>query len=305
MTPFDPFDIIVPASTANLGPGFDSVGLALNRHLTLHIEPSDRWEVEILDGDLDGIPTDESNFIIEIAKWLAAKFDSTLPPVKIGMMSDIPLARGFGSSASAIVAGMELTNQLLNLHLTDEEKVQWATLYEGHPDNVAPSIYGGLIIGHHDEQGTSVVQAGIPTIDLIALIPDYHVSTAKSRDALPESMTYADAVKASSISNVHVAAIMRNDWHLAGKMMKKDRFHRPYRMAGVPEWEQAEEVAKQLPVHGVTLSGAGPIILFFAPQGMGEQLKPRIERYFPGYNIASLSPDPHGVRVKHRLSTTP
>lgn len=302
MTRFDPFDIIVPASTANLGPGFDSVGMALNRYLSLTISPSDMWEVEIVSGDLQGIPMDESNFIIELAKWLAGKFDDTLPTVKIAMSSDIPLARGFGSSASAIVAGIELTNQLLNLYLTDEEKVQWATLYEGHPDNVAPSIYGGLIIGHHDDQGTEVIQAGSPAIDLIALIPDYHVSTAKSRDALPETMSYPEAVKASSISNVHVAAMMRNDWALAGRMMKKDRFHRPYRIANVPEWAKAEEVADQLPIYGVTLSGAGPIILFFAPQGTGEQLKSRIQRYFPEDTIECLKPDAHGVTVKHKLN---
>lgn len=303
MSRFDSFDIIVPASTANLGPGFDSVGMALNRHLSLTITPADRWQVELISGDLEGIPTDESNFIIDIAKWLADKFKEPLPPVHIGMVSNIPLARGFGSSATAIVAGIELTNQLLNLHLTDEEKVQWATLYEGHPDNVAPSIFGGLIIGHHDDQGTEVVRAGIPAIDLVALIPDYHVSTNKSRGALPETMHYSEAVKASSISNVHVAAMMQNDWTLAGRMMKKDRFHRPYRFHNIPEWGKAEEVAEQLPVYGVTLSGAGPIILFFTPQGTGEQIKSRIQRYFPGNTVECLEPDPHGVTVKHKLTS--
>ncbi|AOM81472.1 homoserine kinase [Salisediminibacterium beveridgei] len=303
MSRFDSFDIIVPASTANLGPGFDSVGMALNRHLSLTITPSEVWEVELIAGDLEGIPTDESNFIIEIAKWLADKWNEPLPPVHIGMVSNIPLARGFGSSATAIVAGIELTNQLLHLHLTDEEKVQWATLYEGHPDNVAPSIYGGLVVGHHDEEGTEIVRAGIPAIDLVALIPDYPVSTSKSRDALPETLNYAEAVKASSISNVQVAAMMRNDWTLAGRMMKKDRFHRPYRYLNIPEWKQAEEIADQLPVYGATLSGAGPIILFFTPQGTGEEMKSRIQRAFPESTIECLQPDPHGVTVKHKLTT--
>ncbi|UTR16381.1 homoserine kinase [Salipaludibacillus sp. LMS25] len=297
MTAFDNFSIRVPASTANLGPGFDSIGMALNRYLTLYVTPSDRWAFKGRTANLESIPEGKDNLIYRIAAWIADEYDKDLPPAEVVMESEIPLSRGFGSSATAIVAGIELANQLLALTLSPEEKTRWGSIYEGHPDNIAPSIYGGLIIGSHGDDETNIVLASTPTLDLIALIPDYELSTRESRDTLPEALTYKEAVKVSSISNVLVAAILQNNWELAGRMMMKDLFHLPYRMPHISEWQKAAEIADQLPIYGVTLSGAGPIVLFFAPKGKGKDVQLQVKNHFPDHQVDLLAVDTEGVTV--------
>ncbi|PTL37947.1 homoserine kinase [Alkalicoccus saliphilus] len=290
--------IRVPASTANLGPGFDSIGMALGRYLTLHVKQSEEWFFEGLGEDLQGLPSGKENLIYIIAEWVAEKYEAELPAAYVTMESDIPLSRGFGSSATAIVAGIELVNELCGLQLTKEEKAHLASLYEGHPDNVVPSIYGGLVIGSQFEEETHVVHAGVPTVDLVAVIPSYELSTKESRDTLPEGFTYKAAVSASSVSNVLTAAIMQDNWELAGRLMKKDLFHRPYRLPSIPEWQRAELLVEELPVYGATLSGAGPIILFFVPKGKGKEVLLQIRSQYPGQAVEQVDVDAFGSSVE-------
>lgn len=290
--------IRVPASTANLGPGFDSIGMALSRYLTLHVKQSDEWLFESSSDDLKNLPSGKDNLIYIIAAWVAEKYDTDLPAAHVVMESDIPLARGFGSSATAIVAGIELVDQLCSLQLTKEDKAGLASLYEGHPDNVVPSIYGGLIVGSQFEEETHVVHTGVPTVDLVAVIPSYELSTKESRDTLPEGFTYKAAVSASSISNVLTAAIIQDNWELAGKMMKKDLFHRPYRLPSIPEWQRAELLMEELPIYGATLSGAGPIILFFVPKGKGKEVLLQVRSHYPGQEVEQVEIDAFGSSVE-------
>ncbi|RKL67906.1 homoserine kinase [Salipaludibacillus neizhouensis] len=297
------FSIKVPASTANLGPGFDSVGMALNRYLTLRVKKSDEWFFHTVSENLEGIPSGEDNLVYKIAAKIASEYDKELPAVQVEMESDIPLARGFGSSATAIVAGIELANQLLDLELTSDEKARFASLEEGHPDNVGPSIYGGMIIGSHREDETNIVLAGVPDIDLVAVIPEYELSTKESRGSLPEDFSYKKAVEASGVSNVLVAAILQGNWALAGKMMGKDLFHLPYRMPSIPEWEKANQLAEELPVYGATLSGAGPIVLFFIPKGNGREIKLQLRSHYQQHRIELLEVDAHGVKVEKATAT--
>ena len=136
--------IIVPATSANIGPGFDSVGVAVSKYLTIEVlGESDRWLIE---HDLERrIPSNERNLLIKVARRIAP----AIQPHHLKMTSDIPLARGLGSSSSVIVAGIELANQLANLQLSNAEKLNFATKIEGHPDNVAPAIYGNLTISSY------------------------------------------------------------------------------------------------------------------------------------------------------------
>ncbi|PRO66633.1 homoserine kinase [Alkalicoccus urumqiensis] len=287
--------IKVPASTANLGPGFDSIGMALNRYLTLHAKHADEWRFEGHSEHLEGIPEGKDNLIYVIAEWIAEKYDVTLPSVHVDMESDIPLSRGFGSSATAIVAGIELADQLCGLQLSREDKAHWASLYEGHPDNVVPSIYGGLVIGSQFEEDTHLVHAGVPNVDLVAVIPSYELSTKESRDTLPEGFSYKGAVDASSVANVLVAAIMQDNWKLAGEVMKKDLFHRPYRLPSIPEWQRAELLMEELPVYGATLSGAGPIVLFFIPKGKGKEVALQLRSHYPDQVVEQVYVDEQGA----------
>ncbi|MFA9556369.1 homoserine kinase [Evansella sp. AB-rgal1] len=297
------FSITVPGSTANLGPGFDSIGLAVDRYLTLQVKKSDTWEFESTSEELEGLPTGKDNLIYQITASIAEDFGRELPPCSVSMYSDIPMSRGLGSSAAAIVAGIELADQLLSLDLSVDDKAKRASAFEGHPDNVTASLYGGLVIGSHREDDTNIILGGYPDVEMVAVVPKYELKTKESRGLLPEQLSFREAVEASSVSNVLVAALLQNNWDVVGKMMSKDLFHQPYREAVVPELKVANELAPELPVYGVTLSGAGPIVLFFAHKGKGEFVKNALSEHFNNHAIQLLKVDTNGVTVRQAVSS--
>lgn len=163
--------IKVPASTANLGPGFDSMGLAVDLYLTLEVEKSDHWEFFSPNPELKQLPTDETHFIAQIALETAKKYGKELTPCRVKMESEIPLARGLGSSASAIIAGIELADIVGGLNLTKEEKLLLSTDIEGHPDNVGASLYGGLVIGSYRQNEVEMLSFTNLSFEMAAVIP--------------------------------------------------------------------------------------------------------------------------------------
>lgn len=293
----DMLTIQVPGSTANLGPGFDSIGLAVNRYLTLEVEKADSWELVMLSEELNVFPKDESNFIIQVASKTAAKYGKTLPSCKIKMESDIPLTRGLGSSAAAIIAGIELADAVAELNLTKEEKFQIASQMEGHPDNVGASLFGGLVIGSQQEDEVFAVVNNLLQFDLVTVIPTEELLTKESRNILPKELPFAEAVKAGSIGNVMVAALLSGDYRLAGKMMRKDLYHQPYRKQLVPHLERIEEMAYKEGAYGVALSGAGPTVICFCESGQGEGLLAKLKASDPNMEYVCLKIDQEGSRV--------
>jgi homoserine kinase len=288
--------IRIPASTSNLGPGFDSVGLALSLHLELQVTKNDRWEFIPLTSNLAGIPEGKDNLIYQIAIKVADKFGKKeLPPCRVEMKSNIPLARGLGSSATATIAGIELANGTLDLQLSMDEKIDLATAIEGHPDNVVPSLVGGCIIGHYDGQ-VDWMKVPVHDVQFVAIIPEYELKTSEARDVLPAELEYKTSVQASSIANVSVAAICNQDWTLLGKMMKKDLFHQPYRKRFIPHYDQIESYLEQ-DVYGVFLSGAGPTIMAVVdPKSIRKNID-RWKRDYPAYNWLTLSVANNGLEV--------
>jgi len=229
--------IIVPATSANVGPGFDSVGIAVTRYLTIEVlEPADAWFIE---HDLGaGIPTDEKNLLLSTALSIS----TDMQPHRIKMTSEVPLARGLGSSSSVIVAGIELANQLANLQLSDAEKLRIATEIEGHPDNVAPAIFGNMVIASYIGEDVQYVTADFPSCDLVAFVPSYQLKTSDSRNVLPKEWSYKEAVAASSVANVAIAALLKGDLLTAGRSIESDHFHERYRQSLVKEFPQVKEV---------------------------------------------------------------
>ena len=294
--------IIVPATTANIGLGFDSIGIAVDLYLTLTVvEPSSEWKIEHPFGE--AVPTNEENLIIETALAVCP----TLQPQHLVCKSDIPMTRGLGSSSSAIVAGIELANQLGKLNLTPQQKVEWATKLEGHPDNVAPAILGGLVVASYDEESQEVdyLHKEIHSdIQGIALIPDFELSTKASRQVLPSEFVYSQAVQASSRSNVLVAALWQEDWENVSKIVEKDLFHEPYRETLIPFLTPVRKLAKEKEVIGTYLSGAGPTVMVLSSkenaQSIAQHLKEQLPSELGTYNIRVLSVDSLGVRVEKR-----
>ena len=285
--------IIVPATSANVGPGFDSVGVAVTKYLEIQVcEEREEWMIEHQLGKW--IPRDERNLLLKIALQIVPD----LQPRRLKMVSDIPLARGLGSSSSVIVAGIELANQLGNLKLSKHEKLQLATKIEGHPDNVAPAIYGNLVIASSVEGQVSAVVAPFPECAFLAYIPNYQLRTRDSRGVLPKKLSYKEAVAASSIANVAIAALLTGDMVKAGQAIESDLFHERYRQELVREFATIKKVAKRNGAYATYLSGAGPTVMVLADPDKMPKIKAELENQpFKG-KLHDLQVDTQGVRVE-------
>ena len=289
--------ITVPATSANVGPGFDSVGIAVSKYLTIDVlEAQENWWIE---HDLgEEIPSDEENLLLQTALQVAAD----LPPHRLKMTSEVPLARGLGSSSSVIVAGIELANQLGKLALSDEDKLEIATKIEGHPDNVAPAIFGNLVVASYVDQQTNHLVLPFPECALVAFVPNYELKTSDSRNVLPSEWTYKEAVAASSIANVAIAALAKGDLRVAGKAIEADRFHERYRQQLVAEFPQVKEVAHQHEAYATYLSGAGPTIMTLLPVEHAEAFAKDLESKGLNGQVFSLKIDTTGVKVENSES---
>ena len=285
--------ITVPATSANVGPGFDSVGIAVSKYLTIDVlEAQENWWIE---HDLgEEIPSNEENLLLQTALQVA----SDLPPHRLKMTSEVPLARGLGSSSSVIVAGIELANQLGKLTLSDEDKLEIATKIEGHPDNVAPAIFGNLVVASYVDQQTNHLVLPFPECALVAFVPNYELKTSDSRNVLPSEWTYKEAVAASSIANVAIAALAKGDLRVAGKAIEADRFHERYRQQLVAEFPQVKEVAHQHDAYATYLSGAGPTIMTLLPVEHAETFAKDLESKDLNGQVFSLKIDTTGVKVE-------
>ncbi|MFS0863673.1 homoserine kinase [Fredinandcohnia sp. 179-A 10B2 NHS] len=290
--------IKVPGSTANLGPGFDSIGLAVNRYLTLIAEPSNEWEFTPLSEELVNTPSGKDNFIYLIANQVAATYGCQLPPCRVTVTSTIPLARGLGSSAAAIIAAIELANELCHLQLSAQQKLQLACQYEGHPDNVGASLFGGLVIGSsRGDEDTDLIQIDHISFDMVVVIPSYELKTKEARSVLPSELSFKEAVKASSISNVMVAALLTKNYNMMGKMMDLDLFHHRYRKPLIPEFTQIQKAAKESGAFGVAISGAGPTVICFTESGRGKSLRYVLSSEFDKAIVDEVSIETKGSRV--------
>ena len=287
--------IIVPATSANVGPGFDSVGVAVTKYLEIQVcEEREEWMIEHQLGKW--IPRDERNLLLKIALQIVPD----LQPRRLKMVSDIPLARGLGSSSSVIVAGIELANQLGNLKLSKHEKLQLATKIEGHPDNVAPAIYGNMVIASSVEGQVSAVVAPFPECAFLAYIPNYELRTRDSRGVLPKKLSYKEAVAASSIANVAIAALLTGDMVKAGQAIESDLFHECYRQDLVREFATIKKVAKKNGAYATYLSGAGPTVMVLAEPDKMPKIKAELEKQpFKG-KLHDLQVDTQGVRVEEK-----
>ena len=290
--------ITVPASSANIGPGFDSAGIAVQRFLTLHVLPSEEWAFIHESECLPAVTDYQDHFIYQIAKKTAASYQKTLPSASIHVTSDIPLARGLGSSASAIIAGIELANMLCELHLTNEEKLKLACDIEGHPDNVAAALFGGCILAVQSKDG-QINFTKLPRLDLelVMHIPNFELKTEDARKVLPDTYERDYATTASAISNLMIASLMSGDYALAGQMMEQDMFHEAFRAKLIPDFADIKEKAKALGAYGTVISGAGPTTISFVPKGEAEKIAAAMQSFLPDYEVVALQIDETGLQT--------
>lgn len=283
--------IKVPASTANLGSGFDSIGMAVSLYLEVEIlNVSDRWQVDHV---MPKIPHDKNNLIVKTALTVYPG----MQPLHLRVKSDIPLAHGLGSSSSAIAAGIELADHFGKLGLSEEEKVQIGAQIEGHPDNIAPTILGGLVVGTEVDNHFDAVKAPLPPYSLVAYVADYNLPTKKVRGVLPKELLLKEATHGSAIANTLVASLFAQNYEMAGELMEKDVFHEPYREKLVPELLKVREVAHQKHALATYLSGAGSTIMTWIEDEHVKGFLSGLNKHGLKANTLVLYPDEHGVQI--------
>jgi len=292
-----PFMIKVPASSANIGPGFDSVGIAIERYLTLTVTPGDEWTFDHQSPLLPVVDHYKDHFIYKIAKNIAEEHGKEMASARIAVDTEIPLARGMGSSASAIVAAIELANRLADLNLSDEQKLRHAVKIEGHPDNVAPALFGGFVTAVQIEQDLDYLILPEIDVDLVVYIPSFELKTEDARRVLPDAYPRPVATSASAISSLMIAAFMKGNYELAGKMMERDLFHETYRARLIPRYDEIKREAKAYNAYATVISGAGPTTISFVPSGKGEELARKMQSLLPDYEVVALRIDTEGMKV--------
>ncbi|WP_028611811.1 homoserine kinase [Paenibacillus harenae] len=267
----------IPASTANLGPGFDTLGMALSLYAWIELSVSDKTEFRYYGDQMNGLPGDKSNLIYKVAQLVFDEAGVTVPELSVSMYSDIPLARGLGSSASAIVGALVAANSLIGNPLSENKLFQMATRLEGHPDNVGASLFGGIVVSAWDGEQADYVRI-IPHEKLEALvaIPAFQLETEKARHALPSQISMADAVFNVGRSSLLVAALACGELGIIRHAMK-DRLHQSYRAALIPGMATILERAEEHGALGAALSGAGPTLIAFVEAGSPD--KADLERF--------------------------
>ena len=264
--PARPFTVRAPASSANLGPGFDSLGLSVPLYTTLRVTPQDTTEVVPLGTELANTPADESNYVYRAMALAAKRAGHTLPPARVEIKTEVPLARGLGSSAAALVAGVVAGNELLGRPLDDEAVLDVTAREEGHPDNVAPALFGGIVVATLDKLGTHYVRLDPPAhLGVTVLVPDFELSTSKARAVLPREYSRADTVHALSHAALLAAALAQGRLDLLRHAMQ-DYVHQVWRAPLVPGLSDILEHAHEYGALGAALSGAGPTVLCFHDQ---------------------------------------
>lgn len=251
------FRVRAPATSANLGPGFDCFGLALDVCNEVVVDGDGSgvtWEGE----GADELPTDGTDAISATAATVAIESGMVLPRFALHGINAIPLGRGLGSSAAATVAGVAIADRLLDLSLPPSDLVRFAAALEGHPDNVAAAVLGGLTLAY---DGGIVRLDPSPELRPVVLVPDgLRLATSDARSALPDTVSRADAVFTIGRAAIAVVALTADPAMLPEAL--KDRLHQPYRLPLVPE---AHELFRRLRQAGVAVcvSGAGPSLLAF------------------------------------------
>jgi homoserine kinase len=279
--------IRVPATTANLGAGFDCIGAALSLYNEFTFTPieTENLVIEVEGLEADRVDTDATNLAYQAFCKLYEQIDRTPPGIKLAIKLGVPLARGLGSSATAIVGGLLGANKIAGNPLSPAEVMQLAIDMEGHPDNVVPALIGGCRLAATAASGWEI--ANIPwhsKIVPVVAIPDFELSTAEARSVLPTEYSRADAI----FNTAHLGLMMRGletgngAWLTAGLV---DRIHQPYRQKLIPGYPDVESAVIAAGGYGMVISGAGPTLLAITTPERAEAVATAMSAAWAIHNI--------------------
>ena len=290
----------VPASAANLGPGFDSLALALDLYNELTVEVTD-GELEIqVEGEGEGrLPTDASNMIVRAAYRFFRALEIRPPGLRMRSTNGIPLGSGLGSSAAAIVSGLMAADAISETGMTGEQLLEIAWEMEGHADNAAAAIFGGLTIVGQSSNGLISSQIPLPPMQFAIVIPEIELSTSSMRDVLPRNVPLNDAALNLGRMGLVVEALRQEDFDLLSRAAV-DRLHEPYRAPLIPGFFEARSAGLEAGAAAVALTGAGPGLIAFAAdkhQAIADAMADAFSSYDLHVRTFILRAEPEGARL--------
>lgn len=288
----------VPATSANIGPGFDSLGLALRLYNRVWMAEAEGVHISTADGTK--VPCDETNLIYTSAKLLYDLCGRSFKGLEIRQENNIPMTRGLGSSSACIVAGLCGANSLLGAPLSKDDLVNLAAHLEGHPDNSTPAILGGFVTAVLEDDHVYWVKVPLSgRIKFVAFIPDFELKTEISRKALPMEVSHKDAVFNLSRTALMTASLF------SGKLENirpavQDKLHQPYRMKFIRGAEDVFALCQRLGAYGTYISGAGPTIMAMinvTDLGFAGRAQKALEA-LEGWRLMTLDCDEKGATVE-------
>ena len=300
----------VPGTSANCGPGFDCLGVAttIYNYLDLTLLKSNKIIVESKGAGADNIPRGRRNLTWQAIRRLLQEVgrEDEFKGAIIRMKNNVPISRGLGSSSTAIVAGLTAANEILGSPLDKNGLLKLATELEGHPDNVAPAIFGGFTVSVMDK-GEVQTFSFMPRIKLklIVTVPDFELSTRLARKVLPKNISMKDAIFNISRASMLIAALVEGKEDLL-PLAFDDALHQPYRKKLVPGMTEVFEAAKSAGARGAAISGAGSCLIAFtsAHDGLEDKIATAMVEAFKIHGVTSkaliLNVDKHGAQVLHR-----
>lgn len=260
-------NVTIPATSANLGPGFDCLGmaLALYNHVRLTIA-SDQTHISVTGLDAHKVAEDKTNLVYQAAAWLYTKAGADMPYLLIEQKNNIPVGSGLGSSSTAVLGGLLGANELLGRLYSQAEILAFATELEGHPDNVAPALHGSLVLGITQDDQIHIERYRLPPIQVTVVMPAFKLLTSEARRALPPQVPLADAIFNAGRTPLVIQALQTADYDKLALAMQ-DRIHQPYRIPLIPGMAEAMQAVRDAGASAVALSGAGPSLIAFAQTG--------------------------------------
>ena len=278
----------VPATSANLGPGYDAVGLALSLSTRIALDWASHPSVEARGTGAALIPRGPEHPAYRAARFVAEIVGESDAHFHLVQENDIPPTRGLGGSAAALVGGAVAANELFGGQIAAPDLLNIVCELDGHPDNAAPALLGGLVIGTLTSGSISAVRLEPKNLKAVVAVPDFAVSTTAARRALPDSVPHSDAAFNVGRSGLLLGALATGDYELL-RVAMQDRLHQPYRSHLIPGLEDVIEAALEHGAYGACLSGSGPTVLAFAPEARARDVAPAMQAAFGARGVTAAS----------------
>jgi homoserine kinase len=302
------FTVRVPATIANMGPGFDSFGMAVSLYNRFTFTPAEPGTPDTLsfsatgNADLSSLSGESTsdNIVLQAMNRLYAKAGQSRPPMRITVQADIPVTRGLGSSSTAIIAGLVAANRLLGEPFEPEELLDLAIEMEGHPDNVAPALLGSVVL--YDTNAYCMTWP--PEWRIMTLSPAYPVSTEEARKILPQQCSLGDAIFNLRKASVLTYALLQQDAE-ALRLSLQDKLHQPYRRHLIAEYDPIEQLVMNAGAYGMIISGSGSTMAVFYPSVLHASLVEKVQTLITekgwAIELNTLAVDTDGAQFEDKL----